>query len=75
MAEDDLWSTLQRLSGLIECRTVFDVGAHQGGLTEWFLQNFPNSTIYAFELDQRNFETLFRKVQTDLSPQISSRFE
>ena len=64
MAGDDLWSTLQQLSRSIECRTVFDVGAHQGGLTEWFLQNFPNSTIYAFEPDPRNFEALFRKVQT-----------
>jgi FkbM family methyltransferase len=64
MAEDDVWSALRRISRYIECRTIFDVGAHQGGLTKWFLEVFPDSTIYAFEPDPRNFGPLSRNAET-----------
>jgi FkbM family methyltransferase len=59
--DDDVWMTLRRLSRYIDCRIIFDVGAHQGGLTEFFYRTFSNATIWTFEPDPRNVRVLKEK--------------
>ena len=44
----DAFADLKRLAGA-ETRTIFDVGANHGVLTEQFADQFPAATVYAFE--------------------------
>ena len=58
MHDDDVWQTLPPLALQIDCRTIFDVGAHTGEITRRFLGDFPKSVVYSFEADPRNFRRL-----------------
>lgn len=56
--ENEPWPAVKRLADQIDCRTILDVGAHQGGMTRWFLETFPQAQIFAFEPDPRNYDKL-----------------
>jgi FkbM family methyltransferase len=58
MPDDNVWQAVPRLAQQIDCRTIFDVGAHSGDITRRFLDDFPKSVVYSFEADPRNFSRL-----------------
>src|ERR1700727_1190304 len=58
MPDDNVWQAVPRLALQIDCRTIFDVGAHTGDITRRFLGELPKSVVYSFEADPRNFRRL-----------------
>ncbi len=53
--EDNL---LKNLSETYKIKTVFDVGANDGGYSKTLRESFPNATIYAFEPQPESFKRL-----------------
>jgi FkbM family methyltransferase len=58
MPDDNVWQAVPRLALQIDCRTIFDVGAHTGDITRRFLGELQKSVVYSFEADPRNFRRL-----------------
>jgi FkbM family methyltransferase len=58
MHDDDVWQAVPALALQIDCRTIFDVGAHTGDMTRRFLGDFPKSVVYSSEADPRSFGRL-----------------
>jgi FkbM family methyltransferase len=58
MPDDNVWQAVPRFALQIDCRTIFDVGAHTGDITRRFLGEFPKSVVYSFEADPPNFRRL-----------------
>lgn len=58
---DDVWSVATDLARRIDCRTVFDVGAHEGTKTASFLQAFHDARVFCFEPDPEVFARLWAR--------------
>lgn len=54
--------------GIVDLRTIFDCGAHNGETAIDFKNKFPSAQIYSFEPVSKNFITL--KKNTSMYPQI-----
>ena len=50
---------------MIDCPTIFDIGAHRGDTVAYYRSIFPDSTIYCFEPFPESFEVLKLRFQND----------
>jgi FkbM family methyltransferase len=61
VTEAEPWRAVKVLAEPLDCRCVFDVGAHQGDMTDLFVKLFPHATVVSFEPDPIAFEGLKRR--------------
>jgi FkbM family methyltransferase len=65
MTEEAFWSKATSLLSPTEVKTLFDVGAHTGYITDKFLGLFPSATVYCFEPDPKTFQQLAIRFEGD----------
>lgn len=61
--ESEEQKTFLRLTGMAECRTLYDVGANIGVYSFMFLSAIPNRRVHMFEPDVLNARLLRRSIQ------------
>jgi FkbM family methyltransferase len=59
------WPVVRDLAQHLDVETVFDVGAHDGRVSEMFRTVFPSARVYAFEPDPETFTELTRRLGRD----------
>lgn len=65
----DIWQVFGRLTDTLDPALIFDVGAHQGSMVDYFRRRFPRSRVHGFEPDPATFATLTARCAGD--PQVT----
>lgn len=65
------WTIAESLLAPLDCRVVFDVGAHDGGMTDLFLRIFARAQLFSFEPDPDVFAALAQRFAHE--PRVSAQ--